>query len=134
MKLIQKLLLALAVTGLGGGIFLTVSRAKFPPGWAVVLPLGATVWGLFLITFLLQNEVAKFDEEEHLKMESARRCQSTAAFDKGKKAKDPRTLLHTRFPLGILPRLAKRPANANPASRRMSLFRKCEKLAHENDE
>jgi len=72
MKLMQKWLLGLALTGLFGGIFLTLDRASFPNVLTIVLPLGAAFAGLFLITFIFQNETAKFDAEERLRIESAR--------------------------------------------------------------
>jgi hypothetical protein len=71
MKLMQKWLLGLALTGLLGGIFLTLDRASFPDVLAIVLPLGAAFGGLFLITFIFQNETAKFDAEERLRIKSA---------------------------------------------------------------
>ncbi|MGH7991527.1 MAG: hypothetical protein ACREDS_15225, partial [Limisphaerales bacterium] len=44
----------------------------------LALPLGVIFTGLFLITLALQNEVVKFDEEERLKMESAKRREFSA--------------------------------------------------------
>ena len=44
-----------------------------PVGWTVAMPLGAVSFGLFLVTFLLQKEVAKFDEEERARLELAER-------------------------------------------------------------
>jgi hypothetical protein len=72
MKVVQKRLLGLALTGLLGGTFLTVCRARFPDVLAIVLPLGATFAGLFLLTFVFQGEMAKFDAEERLRIEAAR--------------------------------------------------------------
>jgi hypothetical protein len=34
------------------------------PAWTVALPVGAICYGLFLISFMLEKEVAKFDEDE----------------------------------------------------------------------
>jgi hypothetical protein len=72
MKLMQKWLLGLALTGLLVGVFLMLDRASFPNVLTIVLPLGATFGGLFLITFIFQNETAKFDAEERLRIESAK--------------------------------------------------------------
>jgi hypothetical protein len=72
MKLMQKWLLGLALTGLLAGIFLTLCRAEFPDVLAIVLPLGASFAGLFLITFIFRDETAKFDAEERLRIEAAR--------------------------------------------------------------
>ncbi len=79
MKASAKWLLTLALTGLGGGLFLIWSGAKAAPAWAVLLPLGAICWGMFLITLLLQKEVASFDAEERWKIESAGRNRACAA-------------------------------------------------------
>jgi len=40
------------------------------PAWTVALPFGAAFYGLFLISFMLEKEVAKFDadEEKELKL------------------------------------------------------------------
>jgi len=73
MKAFQKWLLALAVTGLVVGVFVSLSRADLAPAWMLALPLGVILTGLFLVTLLLQNEVTKFDAEERLKIEQAKR-------------------------------------------------------------
>ena len=73
MKAFQKWLLALAVIGLVGGVFVTLSHADLAPVWMLALPLGVILTGLFLVTLLLQNEVTKFDAEERLKIEQAKR-------------------------------------------------------------
>ena len=90
MKAFQKWLLGLAVTGLIVGVFVTLSHANLAPAWMLALPLGVILSGLFLITLLLQNEVAKFDADERLKRESAKRHRSSA-FDTGKKRKEQLT-------------------------------------------
>jgi len=72
-KLPAKVLLIISVTALVVGIFVTLSRVDLAPAWTVALPLGVSCFGLFLITLLLQKEVAKFDEEERIKIELANR-------------------------------------------------------------
>jgi hypothetical protein len=73
MKTLQKWLLALAVTGLVVGVFVSLSHADMAPAWMVTLPLGVILTGLFLVTLVLQNELTKFDAEERLKSEQAKR-------------------------------------------------------------
>ncbi len=73
MQSIQKWLLALGVAGLALGIAVTAIPSGLAPLWTLALPLGAVFLGLFLLTHLWHKELAKFDEEEHLRIESARR-------------------------------------------------------------
>ena len=87
MKLMQKWLLGLALTGLLGGVFLMLDRASFPNVLTIVLPLGATFGGLFLITYIFRDETAKFDAEERLKIEAARSYR-TPGSEKPKRAKE----------------------------------------------
>jgi hypothetical protein len=46
---------------LGG--FLDFSTIKIIPLLAVFLPLGAVFFGMFLISYMMEKEMAKFDEE-----------------------------------------------------------------------
>ena len=85
MKAFQKWLLTLAATGLAGGVFVTLSHADLAPAWALALPLGVILAGLFLVTLLLQNEVEKFDADERLKVEPPK--SRSSAFDTGKERK-----------------------------------------------
>jgi hypothetical protein len=73
MKTLPKLVLVLAVVNLIVGIFVTMSHKDVAFIWYLAMPLGVIFTGLFLITLALQNEVVKFDEDERLKMESAKR-------------------------------------------------------------
>ena len=61
---LSKILLAVAIVGLGGGSILDFCYVKASPALAAVLPLGAVAFGLFLIVFMLEREVAKYDEEQ----------------------------------------------------------------------
>jgi hypothetical protein len=90
MKAFQKWLLVLAVTGLVVGVFVTLSHGDLAPAWMLALPLGVILTGLFLVTLLLQNEVAKFDADERLKVEQAKRHRFSG-FDPGKERKAPST-------------------------------------------
>ena len=77
METVQKLLLTLALMGLAIGIPVTFRHAEPAPAWAFALPAGAVFVGLFLISILWQKEMAKFDEEERLKTELAKRNRSS---------------------------------------------------------
>ncbi len=37
---------------------------KMNPAWTVILPFGAVAYGLFLISFMLENESAMFDQDK----------------------------------------------------------------------
>jgi hypothetical protein len=52
------------MTGLVAGSIIDFSGFNLNPAWTVVLPVGAIAYGLFLISFMLEKEVAKFDEDE----------------------------------------------------------------------
>ena len=58
------LTVSLAAFALG---FATVSGNNIAPAWAVAMPMGAIFLGWFLVAFMLQNEVARFDEETRLR-------------------------------------------------------------------
>ena len=47
------------------------------------MPVGAVCLGLFLVTILLQQEVARFDEEERARLELAERYAARTAKDAG---------------------------------------------------
>jgi hypothetical protein len=42
---------------------------KLDPAWEVMLPFGAVFYGLFLISFMMEKEVAKFDEDEEKELQ-----------------------------------------------------------------
>ena len=64
MTILSKTLLAISVTGLVAGIIIDFGGFNLNPVWTVALPFGAIAYGLFLISFMLEKEVAKFDEDE----------------------------------------------------------------------
>jgi hypothetical protein len=76
MTTLSKVLLTVAVTGLVAGSVIASLDSLASPMLAAVLPFGAIASGLFLIVFMMEKEVAKYDEEEALKMQ---RYQSNAA-------------------------------------------------------
>ncbi len=68
MTRLPKFFLTVSVTAFAVG-FATVSSHNLAPAWAVAMPIGAIFLGWFLIAFMLQNEVAQFDEETRLRFE-----------------------------------------------------------------
>lgn len=72
----SKILLMVSVAGLVGGSFIDFHGVNANPSLAAVLPLGAIAFGLFLIIFTMEKEVAKYDEEQEKTMQ---RIQSDAA-------------------------------------------------------
>jgi hypothetical protein len=71
-KRLLRLFLVLAVAGLVVGIPVTFSHARLALLWTLALPLGAVFVGLFLITYLFRNELARFDAENRAKEDAAR--------------------------------------------------------------
>jgi hypothetical protein len=60
----SKTLLAVSVIGLAAGSVVDFGGFNLNPVWTVALPVGAICYGLFLISFMLEKEVAKFDADE----------------------------------------------------------------------
>jgi predicted component of type VI protein secretion system len=77
MRASPKSLLALALIGLVGGVFIASSHRNLPLALEVVMPLGAIFTGLFLVSLLLKNEVIKFNDDERLKNEAIKRYRSS---------------------------------------------------------
>ena len=73
MTKIPKVLLAVSLIALAVGSVAAFGNPEIPVGWTVALPLGAVGFGLFLVTLLLQREVARFDEEECARLTLAER-------------------------------------------------------------
>ena len=55
------------------GSVVAFGNPAIPVGWTVAVPVGAVCFGLFLVTFLLQQEAARFDQEERARLELAER-------------------------------------------------------------
>ena len=72
MTKLPKFFLTVSVTAFAVG-FATVGSNNIAPAWAVATPIGAIFLGWFLIAFMLQNEVAQFDEETRLHLELMKR-------------------------------------------------------------
>src|SRR6266545_2475784 len=77
MKKLPKLLLMISSASFALGA-VTLTIADVPPPWTVALPLGAVFLGLFLIALMLQNEMARFDQDERARLESAERFAGAA--------------------------------------------------------
>src|SRR5437870_5092066 len=72
MTKLPKFFLTVSITAFAVA-FATVGSDNVAPAWAVAVPIGAIFLGWFLIAFMLQNEVAQFDEETRLRFERMRR-------------------------------------------------------------
>ena len=65
---LSKISLTVAIVGLAGGsIVAYYGENASPVALAVMLPLGAVAFGLFLILFTLEKEVAVYDREQAAK-------------------------------------------------------------------
>lgn len=73
MTTLSKILLTVAIGGLAGGSVIDCYFVKANPALAAVLPLGAIAFGLFLIVFMLEKEIAQYDEEQAQKMQLLQR-------------------------------------------------------------
>ena len=69
MTTLSKTLLAVSVTGLVAGSIINFGGFNLNPSWTVALPFGAISYGLFLISFMLEKEVAKFDADEEKELQ-----------------------------------------------------------------
>jgi hypothetical protein len=79
MTTLSKTLLSVTVTGLVAGSIIDFSRPNLNPSWDVVLPFGAIAFGLFMISFMLEKEVAKFNEDEAKELQLIKdRCSAPA--------------------------------------------------------
>jgi hypothetical protein len=83
MTTLSKTLLAVSVTGFVAGSIIDFGGFNLNPAWTVALPVGAIFFGLFLISFMMEKEMAKFDEEESMKMQLVQ-CISVAPAPKEK--------------------------------------------------
>lgn len=71
MTKLSKILLTVAVAGLAGGTVIdSFGEGATSPAWTAVLPLGAICFGIFLIVFMLEKEVAAYDREQTEKLQA----------------------------------------------------------------
>ena len=73
MTTIPRALLAVSLTAFAVGSVVTFGSPEIPVGWTVAVPVGAIFFGLFLVVFMLQKEVAEFDEGERARLKLAER-------------------------------------------------------------
>jgi hypothetical protein len=64
MKKLPKFFLTVCLTAFAVAAVVGFINIKAHPPWAVALPAGAIFYGLFLSSYMLEDEVEKFDEEE----------------------------------------------------------------------
>ncbi len=65
MNRLSKRLLAGCLVALGVGLYVSSIRTLPPALWALALPIGAVLYGLFLITYVFQREFAQSKREEN---------------------------------------------------------------------
>ena len=63
----SKILSAVAATGLIGGTVIDTQNIDSHPGLAAVLPLGAIAFGVSLVMYMLEREMAQYDAEQAAK-------------------------------------------------------------------
>lgn len=79
MTILSKTFLTVAIGGLTlGSIVAYYGESASPTVLAAVLPLGAVAFGMFLIVFMLEKEVASYDREQAMKVE-APQCSTAPA-------------------------------------------------------
>jgi hypothetical protein len=69
MTTLTKTCLAASLIGFAIGSVVDFSNLTIDSTWTVAMPLGAVFFGLFLISLMLQREMAAFDQEEAKRLE-----------------------------------------------------------------
>jgi hypothetical protein len=69
MKTLSKTLLVVSATGIAAGSIIDFGGFSVNPSVTVALPLGAVFLGLFMISFMMEKEMAGFDAEEAGKLQ-----------------------------------------------------------------
>jgi hypothetical protein len=69
MKTLPNILLAVSAAGFAAGGIIDFGGFKVNPALTVALPLGAVFFGLFMIAFMMEKEMAGFDDEEAKKLQ-----------------------------------------------------------------
>lgn len=77
MTKLPKILLAICATAFVTGLAVTAGNFDLPPAWGVAMPLSAIFFGAFLVTRMLQDEMAKFDEERRAQVARVHRQSAT---------------------------------------------------------
>jgi hypothetical protein len=73
MTKLPKIFLVVSAITLGVAIVAYSSNSNVSPLWSFMMPLCAVSFGLFLITFMMQKEMAQFDEEEAARLQLAQK-------------------------------------------------------------
>jgi len=79
MTTLSKTLLAASVAGFAAGSIIDFGGFSVISELTAVLPLGAVFSGLFMISFMMEKEMAGFDEEEAGKLQLIRCRANTTA-------------------------------------------------------
>ena len=78
MTTLSKTLLAASVAGFAAGGIIDFGGFSVIPELTAVLPVGAVFFGLFMISLMMEKEMAEFDEEEAGKLQLIR-CDTDAS-------------------------------------------------------
>jgi hypothetical protein len=73
MTTLSKILLSVSAAGFAAGSIIDFGGFNVIPALTAVLPLGAVFFGLFMISLMLEKEMAKFDAEEAMKLQLIQR-------------------------------------------------------------
>ena len=73
MSKLSKCLLAISLTAFVAGFVGVLGDAAIPVAVSVGMPVGAIFLGLFLVAYILEGEMAKFDAEEQSRLALAQR-------------------------------------------------------------
>jgi hypothetical protein len=79
MTTLSKTFLAASTTGFAAGSVIDFGGFSVIPALTAALPLGAVFFGLFMISFMMEKEMAGFDEEEAGKLQLIRCSTDTPA-------------------------------------------------------
>lgn len=79
MTTLSKTLATISTTGFLAGGLVDFGGFNLNPAWTVALPLGAICFGAFLISFMMEKEMAAFDEEESRKLKLTERAAIASA-------------------------------------------------------
>lgn len=73
MTKLPKTLLAISSTAFVIGLAVTIGNYDLPTAWTVAMPVSAIFFGGFLVTRILQDEMAKFDEDRRAQLQRINR-------------------------------------------------------------
>jgi len=71
MTKLPKFFLTISLACFAVGAVVCLANIGVHPSWMVSMPAGAIFFGLFLNAYILQGEVAKFDEETQMRIRMA---------------------------------------------------------------